>query len=825
MQSKQLLRSLISGAMVASVALVGATARAEVDTFGLGDGHNGAKTVAGNETVNSYAPVAADVAPGATQIAFGAVRGDAAGFAAGDLVMVWRAVGVATSEVGSRFTDRLQLTSAGVGEGAVGTYELARVQIVTGSTMTLTKPLVRGFKKDVSQVVKVPEYTTLDVPINTSIVATPWEASGTGFSGGIVVVLANGAITLGGKIDADGAGFRGGAKVQRLANLTAPCTAEDGTPADGFANKGEGVLHTEFGPTKGGRGNWSLAAGGGNCQESGGGGGGNFGAGGVGGDSILSSGRGGRGGVGIDYSLLERITLGGGGGAGEQKNGVGSDGGRGGGAIILRAKSVTGTGTFSAIGATAANAGILNLESDGAGGGGAGGSILVRTTGQAECGGLTASGGNGGDTQVVGVGAWGPGGGGGGGRVLIQALGVGADCKANVAPGANGSSGVTPRGATAGVAGATQPAPTGPYCFSNPPVAADSQCADPKPVCDIPNGECKPCNGGFGSGSTLSCPVPNEPVCSTDGSCAACERDFTVPGNAACQTLGAPYCELTGPDAGKCGKCENDADCVGPTHAGPKCHLPAGFCGTACTSDTDCKNTEWCSQNVCIPKTPNGQPVSNFPPDTNGQCTPPVGARTCLSGVCEEDDDLCGLKNGSPCDETKKEQCRSNICHPPDDLCGLPNGAPCQQNEQCRSLECKAGVCAGCQEDTDCVLGQVCDKATNQCVPGCRPGAQAPADGGRVHGQCPPGEECKARDGGMIGDCVPIADAGADAGPVDAGDTYAAGLVEGGGCSCRTSVAAATPPFAFFAAAAAGMFAVRRRRNHRDRDCDSKSSS
>lgn len=818
MRSKQLLRSVIFGAVLALGAASGGVARAEADTFGVGDGHNGAKTVAGNQVVNSYAPLTADVTAGATQITIGAVRGDAAGFAAGDLVMVWRAAGVATTQVGQRFTDRLQLSSATVGDGAVGTYELARVQSADTTTITFTKPLTRGFKKDVSQAVRIPEYTTLDVPANQSIVAAPWAASGAGYSGGIAVVFANGAVTLTGKIDADAAGFRGGEKVQRTA-LNPSCAAEDGAPLDGFADKGEGVVLTEYGPTKGGRGNWSFAAGGGNCQETGGGGGGNFGSGGTGGDSYLTNGSGGRGGIGIDYSLLERITMGGGGGAGEQKNGVGSGGGNGGGVILLRVKSLTGTGTFTAAGAAALNAGPFGIgaESDGAGGGGAGGSIVVRVADNAECGGLIAKGGKGGDTAVVTLGVFGSGGGGGGGRVLIQGKTVGNTCTANIDPGAAGSSGTPPRGQTAGSAGTTQPAPNGPFCFSNPANAADAQCADPKPVCDVAKGECNACNGGFGTNNTFQCPVAGEPFCAPDGSCTACQRDFSVPGDAACQVTATPYCETTGPAQGQCGKCDDDADCVGPTHPGPKCNVPAGACGVPCTNDKDCKGTEWCSQQVCIPKTPNSQPVSNLPPDTNGQCTPPVGGRTCLSGVCEEDDDLCGLKNGSPCNGID-ERCRSNECFPKDELCGLPTGEPCTNNNKCRSNDCKAGLCAGCQEDTDCPTDKVCDKAAGQCVPGCRPGAQAPdggADSGAARGLCPPGQECKPRDGGEIGDCVPSADAGTDGGAGDAGDLYAAGLVEGGGCSCRTTIVAASPPFAIFAAAAAGILAVRRRRTKR----------
>lgn len=752
-------------------------ARAEADAFGIGDGHDGPKTAVGDEVVNTYAPLTADAAAGATTLAFGALRGAAPGFAAGDLVLVWRATGATTADAqdagnaGSRFTKRVDLAVASAAPpalGPVGTWELARVQTAAAGTLTLTKPLARSFAKDVTQLVRIPEYTTVDVPTGASLKALPWAASGAGFSGGILAFLANGTVTLTGNLDADAAGFRGGEKVQRLLNLAAPCTAEDGTPADGFADKGEGLVPTEYGPAKGGRGNWSLAAGGGNCQESGGGGGGNRGNGGSGGDSFLSTGRGGRGGVGIDYSLLDRMTMGGGGGAGEQKNGVGSAGGSGGGVVFVRALSMSGAGKFTALGGAAANATALGLESDGAGGGGAGGSILIRTVKALDCGGLVAKGGKGGDTAVVTLGLFGPGGGGGGGRVLVQSQSVSGTCIADVSAGAPGSSGGVSNGATGGVAGAPDTPPAGPFCFSNPDVSANAQCADPKPVCNVAEGACVPCDGGKGTLGDAPCPFTTEPVCAADGACVPCARDLGNAGDGQCQSAGAPTCFTTGADAGSCAKCTSDTDCVGATHNGPKCAKTAGACGIACKADADCPGSQWCAEEVCIPKTPNEQPVTPVAP-YGGECTPEAGRRTCLSGVCEEDDDLCGLDYGSDCGGVN-ERCRVNICWPDDRRCGKPAGAPCARGDECRNENCEAGVCVGCDDDTDCLVGQKCDVAQNTCVP-----------------------DPNAGDGG-----------------VTTLDT--SGLIEGGGCACSTtSLATAASPLALFGFAAAGVLAARRR--------------
>ncbi|HYC82283.1 MAG TPA: hypothetical protein VEB65_10890, partial [Solirubrobacterales bacterium] len=132
---------------------------------------------------------------------------------------------------------------------------------------------------------------------------------------------------------------------------------------------------------------------------------------------------GGLGGDAVTYSTATPMALlGGGGGAGSRNNssGVAGSGASGGGIVMLRAASVSGSGTINADGADAYN----DTDNDGGGGGGAGGSVWVSVT-TGSLAGLTANarGGRGGN-------AWsdepangtpgarhGPGGGGGGGLV------------------------------------------------------------------------------------------------------------------------------------------------------------------------------------------------------------------------------------------------------------------------------------------------------------------------------------------------------------------------------------------------------------------------
>ncbi len=265
--------------------------------------------------------------------------------------------------------------------------------------------------------------------------------------------------------------------------------------------------------------------------------------------------------------------------------------------------------------------------------------------GNAACGGLDVKGGKGGESTQIGLSFFGPGGGGAGGRVLLQAKAIAA-CAVDITPGAKGLANRVDRHATSGGAGESEPipAPGGNHCFSNP--AADPQCANPSPVCDPASGFCNPCTGPFGGGTPHACAVGVQPVCTPNGACHPCDGDFDTGAAFACQLSPSPYRFLTGPTTGACGKCASNADCAGGGHAGEACNVIVGACGKACTDDSQCKAAERCGQNVCIPKTPNSEQVPNVPP-IDGERTAEEGKRVCLSAVCEQDDNLCGLKNGS----------------------------------------------------------------------------------------------------------------------------------------------------------------------------------
>jgi len=391
------------------LALGTTAARAEHDTFGVGTGRNGPLVVAGSGAIiNSYAPVTAALATGSTSIPLGPCVGDLSCFAAEDLLMVHQTTGLVPEP-----TSGAQ-TPVELGGGQVGRWELARVASVTATTLELRAPLVHAYAANVTQVIRVPEYTNVTLSTGRSITAQAWNGS----TGGIVVFLATGLVSNSGLITASERGFRGG---QYLNDTTGAkgCTELDDMPPEG-GQKGEGIGNQRYGPTQGGRGNVANGAGGGVCFKAGGGGGGHGGAGGQGGRSAslgIDGSRevGGLGGAALAYPTRTQLALGGGGGAGHGSDGTGVAGGRGGGTVFIRANQLTGTGIITASGGSGGTSG-----SDGSSGGGAGGSIYLRFVRTADCASVSATGGIGGNANAIQVG---PGGGGGGGRVLFQAAG------------------------------------------------------------------------------------------------------------------------------------------------------------------------------------------------------------------------------------------------------------------------------------------------------------------------------------------------------------------------------------------------------------------
>ncbi|HEY1097359.1 MAG TPA: cell envelope biogenesis protein OmpA, partial [Myxococcota bacterium] len=276
-------------AFIAAV-LASTSAFAEPDTFFLGNGHSGALVVnAAGTQINVATGISAALTAGTSTVPVLS----STSFVAGDLVLVLQH-GLIEGEA----TDN------------AGRFEYARVQSTTATSVTLTAPLVGAFGTT-SQLVRVPEYTTVTVNLGASITAPPFN----GVAGGVVAFFATGAVDNAGAITAAGRGFRGGIAAARTCAQSAA--------------SGEGLVLSRFPTTTA-----SIAingGGGGACTTVpivgasglGGGGGGGAGGGGVG--LGLNAVLGGPGGTGVTRNST-RLLFGGGGGAGHSL-GAGVSGG------------------------------------------------------------------------------------------------------------------------------------------------------------------------------------------------------------------------------------------------------------------------------------------------------------------------------------------------------------------------------------------------------------------------------------------------------------------------------------------------------------------
>ncbi len=412
------------------------TAVAGPDYFGTGDGHSGPLVVGAgqNLVVNDYTGVASDVTAADTAIGVD----DSSAFQAGDLILIWQAAGLPDPGAGNE-QNTVDITTTNVGR-----YEFARVTSVDGMTDTLSvaDPLTNSFAEAATQVVRVPEFSSVDVAATGSISAAPWD----GDTGGIAVFMVSGTLVNAGQVSASGMGFRGGTDngnsgTNGCTQLNVSATPSP-TELSQTAQKGEGIVSTRFGTNHRARANVVNSGGGGVCHNSGGGGGGHAGPGGQGGrtwrgdpdpmDNTTGRDVGGLGGVALDYSPLARLTLGGGGGAGHQNNNQGGDGAAGGGVIFIRAGGISGAGSFSANGGDGFDS--TGGGNDAAGAAGAGGAVVLLSAGDISCTSASATGGVGGSADFE---DHGPGGGGGGGYVVLQSTNIA--CTPNVSGGAAGT--------------------------------------------------------------------------------------------------------------------------------------------------------------------------------------------------------------------------------------------------------------------------------------------------------------------------------------------------------------------------------------------------
>ncbi|HEY0094994.1 MAG TPA: hypothetical protein VGB96_11735, partial [Archangium sp.] len=379
-------------------------------------GNDGNYTVtAANTVLNTYAVLSADAATGATSIQvtnaadLDSPIAQLGKLAVGDLLMIIQMQGATINTAD---------TGGAAGYGAVtalnnaGRYELFTVGSISGNTLTVqtSGECITGLRYSYTaagrtQVVRVPQFANLTVNAGASVVPSAWS----GTRGGVLALQVQNVLTVNGELNANAAGFRGGAVENTTSNNAVIYRSADaatgGEKGEGIA--GDGSIYDTLGGRYG-RGAAANGGGGGNAHNTGGGGGANGNNGNTwtgqgvmngtvtgvaawaldpgyiaNGNARTSSSGGGR--SGYSYSASDqnaltlapgqaawggdlryehgglggrpvtndptgRLFLGGGGGAGDGNNDSAGAGGRGGGLVWVAAYSVTGTGKVTANG-------------------------------------------------------------------------------------------------------------------------------------------------------------------------------------------------------------------------------------------------------------------------------------------------------------------------------------------------------------------------------------------------------------------------------------------------------------------------------------------
>lgn len=471
-------------------------------------GKDGAQTISAlNQAVNAYGVLSANAGKGSTILQL-VSAGSLGVLQSGDLLMLMQMQGTTIDTIDNdTYGTIIDLNGAGL-------YEMIGVTSVNFGNNTITLDSSCGGLRNNylaaghTQVIRVPQYTTLSVPNNTSISAPAWD----GNSGGVVALFAQDGITFAGtgRIDVTGKGFRGGA-IDAASGAGAGSSAFRSSNTVDGAEKGEGIAGYQSALVNGfyGRGAPANGGGGGNYARAGGGGGANADSavawngngvmdsnatgaaawmldpgyiananqltnsagGGRGGYSSATTDQvatttapgaaawagdlrrevGGRGGRPLANDPLRQIFMGGGGGGGEGVTTTSSRGGAGGGVVMVFSRDLTGAVRIVADGSP----GQASASNEGGGGGGAGGSIVVATNRSQS--GVTAQalGGQGGNNVAAGTNSQGAGGGGGGGYIAISGTSATRSALGGASGTSNGSavSEFPVNGATRGGAG------------------------------------------------------------------------------------------------------------------------------------------------------------------------------------------------------------------------------------------------------------------------------------------------------------------------------------------------------------------------------------
>ena len=232
---------------------------------------DGDGSVQSTTVINHYGLLASDVLFGSTAITLAASTPPSAlGLKPNDLLLIIQMQGaVLDTRNSSSYGSTLALNGAGL-------FEFVAIKSIDQAAGTLSLydscgGLSNSYVARTTQVVRVPQFRSLLVPKGASLGAKPWD----GKLGGIIAVRVFGNLTVDGRIDASGQGFRGAEAHLNTAGRI-PNVGDyfvSASPLDG-GKKGEGIggdnnayavvgAHGRGAPGNGGGGGNRMLAGGG----------------------------------------------------------------------------------------------------------------------------------------------------------------------------------------------------------------------------------------------------------------------------------------------------------------------------------------------------------------------------------------------------------------------------------------------------------------------------------------------------------------------------------------------------------------------------------
>lgn len=229
---------------------------------------------ASNQTVNKYSPVSVSIAASSNTVEVANIN--LLSICPGDLIMVYQAQGASMDISNTNSYGNI------LGYNSAGLYEFKYVQSVSGNIITTQTTFTNSYSvSGKTQVVKVPQYSTLTINSGASIVPKPWKdttISSTAYRFGGIVVVHSANIVNNGTITATGFGFRGGIVKGATPFSFGPTDITSILSIRG-AEKGEGVFGNQLDyDTNGGRycmGAPANGGGGATSTNAGGGGGAN----------------------------------------------------------------------------------------------------------------------------------------------------------------------------------------------------------------------------------------------------------------------------------------------------------------------------------------------------------------------------------------------------------------------------------------------------------------------------------------------------------------------------------------------------------------------